>query len=295
MAGYSTTITNSYRSSTPPIDIAEIEVIKFRIARMDCPVDVKYNEDITHYLKRYLTYGIADTEKMLGNGILYFPIFEHYLEMHDLPEQLKFLPMVESSMKPYASSYAGAAGLWQFMPSTGKHMGLIVDQYIDERKDPYKSSEAAVKYLKKLYKKFGTWELALAAYNCGPSRLNKVIKAYGSKDFWTIKKGLPVQTQRYISKFVAACYIGTFHRFHGISPRIPNVHCLQPMAGRVYSPISLRGISATAGVGLDTLRELNPSCKLNYSPARARGVFLVLPREAWNGYLEAESNTAAQP
>lgn len=260
---------------------------------MECPVETKYNADVAAYIRRFTTYGFKDTEKMLGRGAMYFPIFEHYLEMKGLPKELKYLPMVESSMAPYAVSYAGAAGLWQFMPATGKSLGLAIDKYIDERKDPYKSSEAAIKYLGKLYKRFGTWELALAAYNCGPSRLNKVIRAYGSKDYWAIKAGLPKETQKYINRFIAACYVGTFHNLHGIFPEMPTHYCLQPMAARVYTSISLKGISHTTGLDVRTLRDLNPSFKLDYSPARSNGVFLVLPRNSWYDYLDAERKTNA--
>ena len=240
------------------------------------------------YLRRYLTYGYEDTERMLGDAKLYFPIFEHYLEMHGMPKQLKFLPMIESSMVPYAVSYAGAAGLWQFMPATGEYMGLIIDRYLDERKDPYKSTEAAIKYLKKLYKRFGNWELALAAYNCGPSRLSRTIREYGSEDYSQIKQGLPRETQRYISRFVAACYAGTFYSQHGIVPKQPATIHLQPLAARIYSPVSLKSISFATGVDMDTLRLLNPSFKMDFTPARAKGIFLVLPKNSWYDYLDAK-------
>lgn len=196
-----------------------VEVIKLRLEMMACPVKADYNTDVAAYLRRYLTYGIRDTEHMISKGQLYFPIFDHYLDIYGLPKQLRYLPMIESSMVPYAVSYAGASGLWQFMPATGEYMGLIIDQYLDERNDPYKSTEAAVKYLKKLYSRFGTWELALAAYNCGPSRLNRTIRAYGSTDYWKIKNGLPRETRKYVSRYIAACYIGTYHSLHGIQQK----------------------------------------------------------------------------
>lgn len=257
---------------------------------MDCPVKAEYNRDVAAYLRRFLTYGYKDTERMLGAGKTYFPIFEHYLEMHNMPKQLKYLPMIESSMVPYAVSYAGAAGLWQFMPATGKYLGLSIDKYLDERKDPYKSTEAAIKYLKKLYKRFGTWELALAAYNCGPSRLNRAIRAYGSKEYSKIKNGLPRETQKYVSRYVAACYTGTYHTLHGIHATTPEFYHLQPMAARVYNKVSLKRIATVIGVELDVLRKMNPSFKLDYVPARPKGVFLVLPKNSWYDYLDANKN-----
>ncbi len=279
-------------SADPPSSRLDYEIIKLRLEMMDCPVGAEFNNDVAAYLRRFLTYGYKDTERMLGEGKILFPIFEHYLEMHGLPKQLKYLPMIESSMVSYAVSYAGAAGLWQFMPATGEYMGLIIDKYLDERKDPYKSTEAAIKYLKKLYKRFGTWELALAAYNCGPGRLNRTIRAYGSKDYWEIKDGLPRETQKYISRYIAACYAGTFHNLHGITPQTPDVFHFQPMAGRIYSSVSLNSISSATGVNMDTLRKLNPSFKKDYTPARSSGIFLVLPKNAWYDYLDSKNKLA---
>ncbi len=173
--------------------------IRFRFQLMRSPVSPVFDDDVEAYLRRYLTYGSKETEEMLGRAETIFPIVEHYLALHGLPEQLKYIPMVESSCVIYAVSTRGAAGLWQFIPSTATHFGLSINQYIDERMDPYKSTEAAVKYLKRLYDRFGSWELALAAYNCGPTRLSRTIQAFGSNDFWKIKEGLPKETQRYIA------------------------------------------------------------------------------------------------
>ena len=289
------TTTHAY----PPEKNFDVTTVKLRLEMMACPVEAKYNKDVAAYLRRYLTYGVADTKRMLGNGQLYFPIFEHYLEIHDLPKELKYLPMVESSMIPYAVSYAGAAGLWQFMPATGRYLGLINDKYIDERKDPYRSTEAAVKYLKKLHKRFGSWELALAAYNCGPGRLNRTVRAYNSRDFWKIKNGLPRETQRYVSKFIAACYIGTYHQMHGLYPTPPALFYQRPLAARIYAPVSLKTISSATGVGVEILRKLNPSFKLDSTPGRSNGIFLVLPKEAWYDYLDVKDRemkgVAARP
>ena len=272
----------------PPSSKFEVDVIKLRLNMMDCPVKAQYNSDVAAYLRRFLTYGYKDTERMLGAGKIYFPVFEHYLEMHGMPKQLKYLPMIESSMIPYAVSYAGAAGLWQFMPATGRDMGLSIDKYFDERKDPYKSTEAAIKYLKKLYKRFGTWELALAAYNCGPGRLNRTIRAYGSKDYWKIKKGLPRETQKYVNRYVAACYTGTYHTLHEIHATTPELLNLQPMAARIYSAVSLKNIASVTGVELTILRKMNPAIKMDYVPARSKGIFLVLPKNSWYDYLDSK-------
>jgi membrane-bound lytic murein transglycosylase D len=272
-------------------------LIKLRFQIMKAPFAPVYNQDVAAYLRRYLTYGYRDTERMLGRSAMYFPIFEHYLEMHGLPEELKYLPMIESSLIPYATSVSGASGLWQFMPTTGQHLGLSIDSYLDERRDPYRSTEAAVKYLKKLHQRFGKWDLALAAYNCGPTRLSRVIRDTGSEDFWKIKRYLPRETQRYVCRYLAACYIGTYHHLHGLNPKTPEELQYNGMAAKVYEPVSLNEVSKMTGVELAVLRQLNPSFKQNYIPEKKDGIYLVLPRESWYDYLENQRDgvLAARP
>ena len=272
-------------------------IIKLRFQIMKAPFTPVYNQDVAAYLRRYLTYGYRDTERLLGRSAMYFPIFTHYLEMHGLPKELKYLPMIESSLIPYAISTSGAAGLWQFMPLTGKDLGLSINKYLDERKDPYRSTEAAVKYLKELYERFGKWELALAAYNCGPTRLSRVIRDTGSKDFWKIKKYLPRETQRYVCRYLAACYIGTYHHLHGLTPRTPHEMQFDGMAAKVYESISLQEISTMTGVEIAVLRQLNPAFKKNYIPQKKEGIYLVLPKDSWYKYLESQQHMpiAARP
>src|SRR5690606_2809658 len=136
------------------------------------------------------------TSKVLGMSQLYFPMIEEKLSKHNIPLEMKYLAIVESALNPSAISRAGAGGLWQFMVATGKMYNLEVTSYQDERFDAYKSTEAACLYLKFLYKTFGNWELALAAYNSGPGNVNKAIRrSGGKKDFWAIKEYLPKETQ----------------------------------------------------------------------------------------------------
>ena len=151
---------------------------------MHSPVTTGYDADVKAYLARYLTYGIRETEAILGRGLVYLPVIEHYLEMNGLPEQLKFLPIIESELVPQAVSTQGAAGLWQIVPQTARSLGLVVDNQLDERKDLNRSTEAAVKYLKRLRKRYGNWELALVAYNCGPGRLNRAINNCSTTGRW---------------------------------------------------------------------------------------------------------------
>lgn len=262
-------------------------VVKSRFFAMKCPVEKQFDQDVEAYLSRYLTYGAKDTEAMLGRAQAYLPIVEHYLVMHGLPDQLKYLPMAESGMAPFAVSTKGAAGLWQLVESTAKHLGLRINDHLDERKDPYKSTEAGVLYLKQLYDRFGSWELALTAYNCGPSRLQRAIKEAGCQDFTLVKQFLPKETQRYLSRYLAAVYVGNYAHLHWLTPKeIPALS--GATAGKVYTKLSLRQVSLATGVDLPSLRLLNPAFKKDVLPAYESGVFLVLPLEAWGRYLKRQ-------
>jgi len=261
--------------------------IKLRLEMMCSPVSTVFDEDVKAYLTRYLTYGVQETQAILGRGMVYLPTIEHYLAMNGLPKQLKYLPMVESDMLPYAVSTRGAAGLWQLVPATGRALGLVVDDKLDERKDPNRSSEAASKYLKRLYNRYGSWELAMVAYNCGPGRLNKAIQQANSREYAKVKPFLPKETQLYLARYLAAIYIATYFQTHDIAPAMPDMVLYSAMSARVYHSISLKKISDMTGVDLPKLRRLNPAFVGNHVPAKERGVFLTLPKESWEYYLNA--------
>jgi membrane-bound lytic murein transglycosylase D len=198
---------------------------------------------------------------------LYFPIFEEYLKKHNMPDELKYLSIVESGLNPRAISRAGAAGLWQFMPSTGKIYKLHQDSYIDERLDPYEATEAACKYLKELYNIFHDWELALASYNCGPGNVRKAIRQSGYKDnFWDVYNHLPKETRGYVPQFVAVTYAMNYMKEHNM------------IADSIEYPVQFDTIMVNNNVNLGTLCEqlnfcfedlqkLNPALKKNVLPA----------------------------
>ncbi len=262
---------------------------------MCSPIATVFDDDVKAYLSRYLTYGIRETEAMLGRGMIYLPTIEHYLDMNGLPKQLKYLPMVESAMLPHAVSTRGAAGLWQFVPATGRALGLVVDDKLDERKDPNRSTEAATKYLKRLHKRYGAWELALVAYNCGPGRLNRAIQQAGSRRYEKVKPFLPKETQLYLARYIAAAYIGSNFQHHNIAPALPDAELYNGMAARVYEAISLKKIAEITGVDLPILRRLNPGFICDYLPAQQKGIFLTLPREVWGSYLDFTNKPVVRP
>ena len=152
-------------------------------------------------------------ENMLGLSLYYMPIFEEALERHNMPNELRYLPVIESALVPNAVSRAGAAGLWQFMPATATGLGLEINSLVDQRRDPYLASDAAARYLKQLYKTYDDWSLAIAAYNCGPGNVNKALRRAGGgkKDFWEIYPFLPQETRGYVPAFIAANYIMNYH------------------------------------------------------------------------------------
>ncbi len=262
---------------------------------MCSPVAAVFDANVKAYLNRYLTYGIRDTEAILGRGMIYLPMIEHYLDRNGLPRQLKYLPMVESEMLPQAVSTKGADGLWQLVPATGRALGLVVDGKLDERKDPNRSTEAAVKYLKRLHKRFGNWELALVAYNCGPGRLNRAMQQAGSQDYASVKQYLPKETQLYLARYLAATYLATYFQCHGIAPALPDLLLYNAISARVYEAISIKKISEITGVDLSTLRRLNPGYICDNQPAHQKGIFLTLPKEAWTLYLDAVHRPAVRP
>ncbi len=275
-------------SSTDHIPTYTEAEIRARLNQMtNTVVPPRFTRVVKGYIDTYTTKRRDKTEKMLGRVDIYFPMFEHYLTLHGLPSDLKYLSVVESALDPNALSRSGAVGLWQFMPPTGKEMGLRISSTIDDRKDPHKSTEAALKYLAKQYKRFGSWELALAAYNGGPGRVNRAIKRGRSKNFWRITKYLPKETRNYVPAFIAASYISEYHDLHGLNPVHPERNLTQTALAKIYDEVSFLQLAEITGTPYDVIVTLNPSYKRSYIPRNRKGNNLVLPREAMANYLNA--------
>ncbi len=268
------------------------EDIISRIDNIDIPFDAKYTHEVKSSIKSYVTNGYKGTEKILGRSYLYFPIFEHYLQAYNVPAEMKYLSMIESRLRPSAESAVGAAGLWQFIPATARQYGLSINQYVDERHDPYKSSEAAAKMLATLYDQFGDWSLVLAAYNCGPGRVNKAIRQAGCKNFWDLQKFLPRETQNYIPRFIAASYVGNYYNFHDLEPRYGSYNFKDVRAFRVYQYMSFDEIAYAVGMKPWDLEPLNPGYLAGVIPQSSKGHVLVLPAstaEQFQAFLDKKS------
>jgi len=252
-------------------------LLQTRLRALDLPVDTRSTTSVQNSISEFITNGRKGSEAMLGRTVLYFSAFEYYLNQYGLPAQLKYLPMVESGLRPTAVSEMGATGLWQLMSSTARHYGLHVNSYVDERRDLHRSTEAAVRYLADLYDQFGTWELTLAAYNCGPSNVQKAIRLGGSRDYWKIRQYLPAQTKVYVTRFIAAAYIAEYYSNHGLEPKYPDYDVRFSRTIKVYSQLPLSKLASVTGVPINVIRKLNPAFRQGIVPASARGHFLTLP------------------
>lgn len=267
------------------------EVYRQRLALLDerTPFKLTYNEPVQSYLDLYTKRKREQTARMLGLAQLYFPVFEEALDRYQMPQELKYLAVVESALYPGARSRAAAVGLWQFMIGTGKLYGLQADSYVDERCDVYKSTDAACRYLKDLYNIFGNWELALAAYNCGPGNVNKAVRrAGGTMDYWAVYPYLPRETRGYVPAFIAVNYIFNHAAEHNIYPVIPNYCAYEVDTVRVCYPLSLETVAHLTGGTAQELYDLNPVFKRGVVPDIEEPSTIYLPRTSVDAFIDAE-------
>ena len=224
--------------------------------------------------------------KLLGLSSYYFPVYEKILRDYGLPEELKFLSVIESALNPHAVSRVGATGPWQFMAPTAKAYGLQINKDVDERKDPVQASKAAAAYLKDSFDQFGDWLLAIASYNCGKGAVARAIaKAGGKADFWAISQFLPAETRNYVPKFLATAYIMNNYRQFDISPLAPNFNTLTDIID-VVKPVSLAAVARATGIDLQQLILLNPSYKkLIVNGSESAPKPLVIPTNANPDYF----------
>ncbi|MBR1932973.1 MAG: transglycosylase SLT domain-containing protein [Prevotella sp.] len=256
------------------------EVYIDRLRRMPTIMEMPYNEVVEKFIERYTGRLRHSVSFMLGAANFYMPLFEEALEAYQLPLELKYLPVIESALKPSAVSRVGATGLWQFMLTTGKDYGLQVNNYIDERRDPVKASYAAAHYLSDLYKIFGDWNLVIAAYNCGPANINKAIhRAGGDKDYWKIYPFLPRETRGYVPAFIAANYVMNYYCEHNICPMRSQLP-LKTDTVVVNRNVDLRQIAAVLGIDIEMLRALNPVYRRDVVPGLTKPTAIrMLPND----------------
>ena len=270
-----------------------LETVRQRVAVLDAntPFNLTYNPVVQSYIDLYVTRKREMSSRMLGLSELYFPTFDEYLDRHGIPLEMRYLAVVESALNPAARSRAGAVGLWQFMLPTGRMFGLKADSYVDERHDLYKSTEAACRYLKYLYNLYDNWEMALAAYNCGPGNVNKAIRrSGGAKDYWAIYDHLPSETRGYVPAFIAVNYLFAHHADHNLYPIAPTYCAHEVDTVQVCYPLDLQDLAKLTGASGDELRALNPTFKLGLVPDVDQPVSIYMPREAAGTFVANEES-----
>lgn len=264
-----------------------------RLAALDghTPFSLTHNPVVQSFIDLYAVRKREMTSRMLGLSDLYFPVFEEYLDKHQMPLELKYLAVVESALNPSARSRASAVGLWQFMLPTGKMFGLKATSYVDERHDVHLSTEAACKYLKYLYNMYDNWELALAAYNCGPGNVNKAIRRSGGvKDYWKIYDHLPRETRGYVPAFIAVNYVFAHAADHNLYPVVPTYCAHQVDTVQVCYPLDLAKVARLTGSGTQELLDLNPTFKLGVVPDVDQPVTVYLPKRAAGIFVTHEDS-----
>ena len=259
-------------AATPTdVDYSELptEVLKERLRKLNekTPFNVEYNPILEQVIKSFLKNRRSSLERLMSLSDYYFPMFEQEMSNQKIPLEMKYLAIIESALNPKARSRAGATGLWQFMYATGKSYGLEVNNYVDERSDPVRSTKAAAKYLNELYKIFGDWDLALAAYNSGPGNVTKAIRrSNGKTNYWNLRPYLPRETAGYVPAFLATLYIFEYAKEHGFKPQKRANHLFQTDTIRVKEAIPFKDIAEITGMDVQDIQFFNPSYQLDVVP-----------------------------
>ncbi len=243
--------------------------------KKDVPLD--FNEYVQSYIEIY-AHNREEMGRVLGLTKYYFPIYEKAFRDAGIPDELKYLSIVESKLDPFAVSRVGAAGPWQFMYTTAKIYGLNMDDYVDDRRDPIQASYAAAAYLKDAYEEFGDWLLAIASYNCGKSNVEHAIDKAGASDFWSIRQYLPAETRNYVPAFIAVTYVMNCYAKHNIVAQ-PCDMVLKTDTVLVNKYISLSSVAQALNIDFRQLCILNPAYKrqiINGTPQAPRR--LVVPQ-----------------
>ena len=261
-----------------------------RLRRMPTVMEMGYNDIVQRFIDRYMARLRHSVSYMLGATNFYVPIFEEALEAYQVPLELKYLPVIESALNPRAVSRVGATGLWQFMLGTGKQYGLEVNSLVDERRDPVRSSYAAARYLRDLYRIFGDWNLVIAAYNCGPGNINKAIhRSGGEKDYWRLYPYLPAETRGYVPAFIAANYAMTYYCEHGICPMSTKLP-LETDTVVVNRDVHLEQIAKVLDLDIEMLRSLNPQYRRDIVPGNTKKYAIRLPMADTGRFIDMQDS-----
>ncbi len=255
------------------------DLIEDKMQCIDSEMPLNYNERVHAFVNYFAVKDRVYTKRMIERSAYYFPIFEKYLKKYDLPEELKYLSLIESGLNPKAKSRAKAVGLWQFMYATGKYYGLHIDNFIDERMDPEESTDAACRYLKSLYGMFGDWELALAAYNSGPGAVRKAIRKSGyKKSFWEIYPNLYRETRGYVPQFVAIYYVMHYADDHNFMD-VELQHPVKKDTIMLKEHVDFATLANQLNICAEELHQLNPGIRYTAKPKTAKHFAIHIPAD----------------
>ncbi len=290
-----------YMSNAERKDVVDIkipkEVLQERLKLIDAktPFNIAYNPALEKVIKSYLKLRRRYYPSLMAKAAYYFPMFERYLDQYDIPLEMKYLAIVESALNPRAKSRVGATGLWQFMYQTGRQYDLKISSYVDERQDPVKATIAACEYLSDLYRIFGDWDLALAAYNSGPGNVSKAIRRSGGyKNYWNIRPFLPRETAGYVPAFYATMYLFEYSEEHNLVGDAPKIRHFATDSIQIKRTVSFDQVAEIIDVDAEMLAFLNPSYKLDIVPfVKGRDYKLVLPKASTGGFLASEDQLYA--
>lgn len=277
-----------------PIPKYTTQDIKERLSNMSTVLDMRYTPEVGRRIKEYTTTYRVAGERILGKVDLYFPLFESEIRFRNLPDELKYVAVVESHLNPFAMSKSGAAGLWQFIPSTARNQGLVINEYLDERKSPVKSTKAALEFLSELYDQFGDWTLAVAAYNCGPGGVRKAMRRSGKKDYWSIRQHLPKETQKYVPRIIAALYLMQYYNEHNLVPKMVEEDIKYTTTIYDGKRHKFDILAKRLDMNYDDLKLLNSQYTTDHFPSNEGQLGLVIPQGKYDLYLEIYDPAAFQ-
>lgn len=250
-----------------------------KLPKSDVPLEI--NERVIAWMDYFSGSGARHFNKYLQRSGKYVPMMRAVLKKHGLPQDLVYIALIESGFNNHARSHASAVGSWQFIRSTGRHYGLRIDAWSDERRDPVKATHAAAKYLKKMYGDYGNWYLAMAGYNAGEGRVNRAIANSGSKNFWVhadpSKKYLKAETRDYVPKYIAATIMAKMPEKFGFG-RVTYDKPLDYDIVTIDSQTDLVVAGKCAGVSRSTLEIINPELRLGATPPGVRNYGLKVPK-----------------
>lgn len=268
-------------------------IYRERLDKIPSVARLSYNTLVKRYIEVYTVKRRKQVEIMLGMADHYFPMFDEIFDYYDVPNEMKYMSIIESALNPNAYSRARAVGLWQFMYGTGRVYGLDINSLVDERRDPIKSTHAAAKFIKDLYGMYGDWLLALAAYNCGPGNVNKAIRrSRGKKNFWEIYYYLPRETRGHVPAFIAATYTMNYYQEHNLKkaqiefPKIADTIIIN-------DKLHLKQVSEILNIPLEVLRNLNPQYRYDIVPGHIKPYALRLPEQKVIPFIDLQDSILA--